>query len=249
MTLFIISFFFSCSEYEEEVEFIDAESAILDEAPECTTSPTDWDGYTLGLGETIDLSLTGSFSSQTWTSSDESVLSFETNTTSSQVTLNAASYGSATICVTANVNNILGTCASCGIITVDECITNPAKCTPPPLPCFCPNPSIELLTCLSTNGFIRLEVEGIESGDDIQWSTTSSNVNLQNGQTSTTLNAYIYDDSDFRISCTVERECSGNTLSRTVHWTSNRANSCQYYGTWSDSCSGIDPIDPIGPVL
>lgn len=117
-------------------------------------------------------------------------------------------------------------------------------------PCVCPNPEISIFdpyptdpnkNCNTTStGLYSFTVTGTSSGDQISWAG-NSNVNVQNGQGSTAMAAYIYNTAtDFTVTCTVTRTCAdGTTFVRTATYSSNISQQCQYYGQYTTGDCGI----------
>lgn len=218
----LVVFFFifnSCSEKNdinpeiENIEKPDSKSGIENTgaitfaiAPECNTDPLDWDGMTVDVGSKLMLEILNNFDSQTWTSSNESVMGFTSNSTSKKVTLVANSQGSAQICVTANRNNSQGTCASCGVITVKK---NDSDCTPPSLV------SISQLTivnaCRGKVFTFSANPNGSRDSGSYQWSSSHGS-SIVSGQGTSTVRIQSPLSGGFGVSVTHVNSCKNETV-------------------------------------
>lgn len=124
---------------------------------------------------------------------------------------------------------------------------------PSPTPCLCPNPKVSIhdpyptdpnRNCSYTSsGLYSFTVSGTQAGDILQW--TGTNANIQNGQGTTAVAAYIANtSSSFSVSCKVTRKCAnGTTYVRTATYSSNISQQCRYFGqSTTGVCGGyIDP--------
>jgi len=125
---------------------------------------------------------------------------------------------------------------------------------PSPTPCLCPNPKVSIhdpypsdpnRNCSYTSsGMYSFTVSGTQAGDILQW--TGTNANIQNGQGTTAVAAWIPNtSSSFSVACKVTRKCANGTTTyiRTATYSSNISQQCRYFGqSTTGVCGGyIDP--------